>query len=79
MKRKTIKYIATRLDEIVNDNAMPDINGSDLRSSAILLLTKKCSISSFANAIAHIRLCIPEEFQDATAALAELIDECNKS
>lgn len=70
--------LVKKLEIIVDQHKMPSEQAIALLSSAILFVTGQCDMENFATAVAHTRLCIPEDFQDATAALAGWLDEINE-
>jgi hypothetical protein len=70
--------LAASLDRLVSLHRMPHHFATDLLSSALLYLTGQCDLESHINAVAHIRLTMDPDYQDATAALAGWLDVANE-
>ncbi len=73
-----LNWYPAELDRIVAANRMPDEHATALLSSAVLFATGQCDLANFADAVAHTRLAIPEDCQDATAQLAGWLDSINE-
>jgi hypothetical protein len=71
-------FVARRLRSIVEICYMPHHFQTELLSSCILWLAGECDLGNHIDAVANIRLSLPEDYQDASAALAGWIDCANE-
>lgn len=74
-----MKHPSFEILEITEKYSMPQQSAIQLLSSAILFSLGECDAGAFADAIAHIRLGIPEDNQQAIAALVAWQDEFNQA
>lgn len=72
------QHLGQQIDEIVKSHAMPADEATALLSLSVLYLSGSCRLGDYIDAVAHTRLCIPEDYQDSTAALAQWIDDANE-
>lgn len=66
---------ASKLTNIVQLCHMPRELANQLVDCALIYGSGGCDNANHADAVAHVRLCLGEDYQDASAKLADYIDE----
>lgn len=65
------------IDNIVSTCHMPREIAEGLLSSSILYATGQCKHAEYVASVAHLRLSLGEDWQDASAMLAGWLDSVN--